>query len=347
MINYTKYKQGRMNPMEILSSINMLISSLGDYLVDEMAQSNESTREAFSNEIDKLETNIKQFHEESQKKSDEILSLLQKQELSKKEFESPLIKKNECKYCNRKKNGRFDTCCQACINGSHTADCHGRNENRYFENFELQRKTRINENRYRLKRIHEDFENFELQRKTRRNECKRNDEMNNEKNKSTDNLEIASKQPEIQQEEHREKNQITEETDSMKFRRILFTYHYGHNFKQLNPHFCGPVNKTFICIFCQKGMITREEFKVVRLGYNFCCNANPNAIRGILPVCIGCRGWDGKGCQRIVSYRFYQHIEHVEKRNLVSSDEIEFIRNHNNINTFPIVESLVESMSRF
>lgn len=244
----------------MLSEINMLISSLGDYLVDEMAQSNESTREAFSNEIDKLETNIKQFHEESQKKSDEILSLLQKQELSKKEFE-PLIEKNE----------------------------------------------------------------------------------------STDNLEIASKQPEIQQEQHQEedhpeedhqqeqhqeeereeKNQFTEETDTMKFRRILFTYHYGDNcnFRQ--------------CIFCRKGMITREEFKVVRLGYNFCCNANPNAIRGILPVCIGCRGWDGKGVHKIVSRRFYQHMKHAEKRNLVSSDEIEFIQNHNNINTFPIVERLL------
>ena len=301
----------------MLSAINMLISSLGDYLVDEMTQSNESTREVFSNKIDKLETNIKQFHEESQKKSDEILSLLQKQELSKKEFESPLIEKNECKYCNRKKNGRFDTCCQACINGSHTADCHGRNE------------------------------------------CKRNDKRNDEKNKSTDNLEIASKQPEIQQEQHQEedhqeedhqqeqhqeenhqeenhqeeqqeeereeKNQFTEETDSMKFRRILFTYHYGHNF---NP---------FICIFCQKDRITREEFKVVRLGYDYC--GNPNAIEHVLPVCLNCDGHRSK--KNRVKNRLLidrrQRKKYFEKNNLVSSDEMLFVRNHNDINTFPLV----------
>jgi len=34
---------------------------------------------------------------------------------------------NKCRYCNRQKNGRFDTCCKACINGSHTTDCDMRN----------------------------------------------------------------------------------------------------------------------------------------------------------------------------------------------------------------------------
>jgi len=34
---------------------------------------------------------------------------------------------NKCRYCNRQKNGRFDTCCQACINGSHTEECDRRN----------------------------------------------------------------------------------------------------------------------------------------------------------------------------------------------------------------------------
>ncbi len=38
------------------------------------------------------------------------------------------IKKNKCRCCNRQKNGRFDTCCQACINGKHTSDCNKRNE---------------------------------------------------------------------------------------------------------------------------------------------------------------------------------------------------------------------------
>jgi hypothetical protein len=38
------------------------------------------------------------------------------------------IKKNKCRCCNRQKNGRFDTCCQACINGTHTSDCNKRNE---------------------------------------------------------------------------------------------------------------------------------------------------------------------------------------------------------------------------
>jgi len=36
-------------------------------------------------------------------------------------------KENKCRYCNRQKNGRFDTCCQACINGSHTEECDRRN----------------------------------------------------------------------------------------------------------------------------------------------------------------------------------------------------------------------------
>jgi hypothetical protein len=275
----------------MLSEITMLVSSLGDYLLDEMTHSNESTREVFTNEIKKLETNVNQFHEESKKKSDEILSLLQKQELSEKEFQ-PLIK-NKCRCCDRKKNGRFDTCCQACINGSHTADCH------------------------------------------RRNECKRNDKTNDKRNKSIDDMEITSskfKQPEIQEEQQsQKKNQITQENDEMKIRQILFKFHYEHSNCETRHHY-----KVFKCIFCKEGMITRDEFKVVRLGYNYGGQVGPNHIRHILPVCLNCDGHRRKN--RRLTRNLRHREEHVEAHNLVSSDERLFI--HNNIdiiNTFPLV----------
>jgi hypothetical protein len=62
-----------------------LIESLSDYLVDEMTRANESTREIFSKEFKKVQDVTKKFHEESNKKSDEILSSLQRLEFTERE----------------------------------------------------------------------------------------------------------------------------------------------------------------------------------------------------------------------------------------------------------------------
>jgi len=303
----------------MLSEITMLVSSLGDYLLDEMTHSNESTREVFTNEIKKLETNVNQFHEESKKKSDEILSLLQKQELSEKEFQ-PLIK-NKCRCCDRKTNGRFDTCCQACINGSHTADCHRRNECERNDKTNDKRNKSIDDMVKKNQKIYE-----------RKMEAK-NGKRNDRKNKSIDDMEITSskfKQPEIQEEQQsQKKNQITQENDEMKIRQILFNFHYEKSHCETRHHY-----KVFKCIFCDEGMITRDEFKVVRLGYDYC--GNPNHIKHILPVCLNCDGHRRKNRRLMINLKGRE--KHVEAHNLVSSDERLFI--HNNIdiiNTFPLV----------
>jgi hypothetical protein len=339
----------------MLSEITMLVSSLGDYLLDEMTHSNESTREVFTNEIKKLETNVNQFHEESKKKSDEILSLLQKQELSEKEFQ-PLIK-NKCRCCDRKKNGRFDTCCQACINGSHTADCHRRNECKRNDKTNDKRNKSIDDMVKKNQKIYErKMEAKNGKRNDRRNKSiddmvkknqkiyerkmeAKNDKTNDKRNKSIDDMEITSskfKQPEIQEEQQsQKKNQITQENDEMKIRQILFKFHYEHSNCETRHHY-----KVFKCIFCKEGMITRDEFKVVRLGYDYGGQAGPNHISHILPVCLNCDGHRRKKNRQKndILQNLRHREEHVEAHNLVSSDERLFI--HNNIdiiNTFPLV----------
>jgi|LakMenEpi03Aug12_release.lakeMendotaPanAssembly.Ray.scaffolds.fasta_scaffold656813_2 hypothetical protein len=48
-------------------------------------------------------------------------------EIEHQNFVNERILQNRCVNCNRQKFGRFDTCCQACLSGSHTADCDKRN----------------------------------------------------------------------------------------------------------------------------------------------------------------------------------------------------------------------------
>ena len=45
----------------------------------------------------------------------------------KRKYQIYQMTKNKCRYCNRQKNGRFDTCCQGCVSGTHTSDCDKRN----------------------------------------------------------------------------------------------------------------------------------------------------------------------------------------------------------------------------
>lgn len=48
-------------------------------------------------------------------------------EIEHQNFMNERLIQNRCKNCNRQRFGRFDTCCQACLSGSHTADCDKRN----------------------------------------------------------------------------------------------------------------------------------------------------------------------------------------------------------------------------
>lgn len=48
-------------------------------------------------------------------------------EIEHQNFVNERLIQNRCKNCNRQRFGRFDTCCQACLSGSHTADCDKRN----------------------------------------------------------------------------------------------------------------------------------------------------------------------------------------------------------------------------
>jgi len=151
------------------------------------------------------------------------------------------------------------------------------------------------------------------------------------------------KKEEVIQEEKKEEviqeeviNKETEYLDEyIKIKQILFNYHY---------EIASPYNekyKVFKCKFCEKGFITREEFKVINLGYLNC--AGPKHIRNQLPVCFNCvynpsiRGLK-KRDKRHLCRDILQREEYVKKNNLVSLVEISFI--HNNIDKFvPIVEN--------
>jgi len=81
--------------------------------------------------IKQIEEPIKIINENSKPTIDESIKTINKL-INKRidnEFNREIIykiKKNQCRCCNRQKNGRFDTCCQACISGTHTFDCNNR-----------------------------------------------------------------------------------------------------------------------------------------------------------------------------------------------------------------------------
>ena len=144
-------------------------------------------------------------------------------------------------------------------------------------------------------------------------------------------------QDEVIQEE-KKKEVINEETEYsnkyIKYKRILFNYHYeiGSPYKEQY--------KTFRCKFCERGSITREEFKVINLGdLNSTTRKN---IKNQLPVCFNCNYNSSKMLSSQDKRRICKNIrpreEYVKKNNLVSLDEFSFI--YNNIDKFvPIVEN--------
>jgi hypothetical protein len=130
----------------------------------------------------------------------------------------------------------------------------------------------------------------------------------------------------IQKEEQRQEEEvINKETEYLneyiKYKQILFNYHYEIG---------GPTKyhyKSFRCKICQKGSITREEFKVINLGHQNC--AGPRHIKNNLPVCFNCN-YDSFNMLRHQRKRhLYRDISgrerYVKENNLVSSDDMLFI----------------------
>ena len=95
-----------------------------------------------------------------------------------------------------------------------------------------------------------------------------------------------------------------------------------------------------LCKFCNKGKITREEFKVIKLGY-LITGTGPKHIHNILPVCFNCNynyssRDDGSNKYRRLCINIHRRQSYVEQYNLVSLDEMAFY--HNNIDKlFPIL----------
>ena len=136
----------------------------------------------------------------------------------------------------------------------------------------------------------------------------------------------------IQKEEQRQEEEvINKETEYLneyiKYKQILFNYHYEIK-GWYNPKIKDWCNyKSFRCKICQKGSITREEFKVINLGHQNC--AGPRHIKNNLPVCFNCN-YDSFNRLRSQRKRhLYQDIRgrerYVKENNLVSSDDMLFI----------------------
>jgi hypothetical protein len=140
----------------------------------------------------------------------------------------------------------------------------------------------------------------------------------------------------IQEEEQKQEEVINKETEYLneyiKIKQILFNFHY----EIASPY--KERYKVFRCKFCQKGNITREEFKVISLGDQNL--GRSKHIRNQLPVCFNCNYNSSKVLHVREINRLYKDISsresYVKKNNLVSLDEMSFI--YNNIDKFiPIV----------
>jgi hypothetical protein len=129
---------------------------------------------------------------------------------------------------------------------------------------------------------------------------------------------------------------ITEATNEYKkIHNILFRFHYEI---QDDTSHCY---KTFKCKLCKNETITRDHFKIVRLGHQNQCG--PKHIKNIMPACLKCHSnWSIK---HNFKKRFCNHLSidirnranYVDKFNLVSLDEISFIHNYDIDQLFPIV----------
>jgi hypothetical protein len=135
----------------------------------------------------------------------------------------------------------------------------------------------------------------------------------------------------IQEQQIQEKN--TNEFN--KILNILFRFHYeiaGDT---------GPLYKSFRCRLCNQESITREEFKVVRLGHQN--NAGPKHIKNIMPVCLSCHSnWSiKKTFKKRLLHKLCKDIDGREKyvynHNLVNLDEKTFIHDCDIDKLFPIV----------
>lgn len=138
---------------------------------------------------------------------------------------------------------------------------------------------------------------------------------------------------EVTNEQNKCINEVTNEYK--KINNILFRFHYEIQGDTSDYY------KTFKCKLCKNESITREHFKIVRLGHQN--HAGPKNIKNIMPACIKCHShWSIK---QNLKKRFCNHLSadirsrenYVHNFNLVSLDEISFIHNYDIDQLFPIV----------